>query len=70
MKIGVPIIGGKLDGQRYPLKSNVSFKADGETYISLTFKEGNEQRMLYMVAGMSPAGAIGILRGREKDGKA
>jgi hypothetical protein len=55
MKIGVPIIGGK---------------PDGETYISLTFKEGNEQRMLYMVAGMSPAGAIGILRGREKDGKA
>jgi hypothetical protein len=51
------MIGGKCDGNKVPAKV-VTLTEEGETYILVSFKEGNVKHFFYMVTGMTPADAM------------
>lgn len=51
------MIGGKCDGSEVPAKV-VQLTEEGETYILISFKEGDTKHFFYMLAGMTPADAM------------
>lgn len=51
------MIGGKCDGYQVPAKV-VELREEGETYILVSFKEGDTKHSFYMLTGMTPADAL------------
>lgn len=60
------IIGGKCDGQESPVRC-VTLKEKDETYILMSFKEGEKKHFFYMLSGgdLTPAEAQRTYKIRE-----
>jgi hypothetical protein len=68
MKGGVPIIGGKADGQFCPMRLP-RMKVNDETYMGCTFRDEQGEHYFYQLAGMAPADVLKIFRERQKVAK-
>jgi hypothetical protein len=53
----IKMIGGKCDGNEVPAKV-LMLTEDGESYLLMSFKEGEQKHFFYMLAGMVPAEAM------------
>ncbi len=62
---GYPIIGGKADSQRCPLKA-IDITFEGDRYILISFKKDNVTHFFYMLCGSIPAEAQKIYEERYK----
>lgn len=60
------IIGGKLDGHESPVRC-VTLQEKDETYMLMSFKEGDTKHFFYMLTGsdLTPAEALKTYKVRE-----
>lgn len=68
MKLGTMLVGGKCDGQTYPMRIP-RMEAEGETYMLVSFRDKDGEHFFYQLAGMAPAEAHKTWMNRHRVGK-